>query len=314
MMKLTPKLKERFCKDMNIPIKLFEEPYFMSRMGLYDSAFDTKKKFEVFLEALSHFETEQDYFTAYNKLKDDVINYLNEKEAMQRFMNEDLNSDKFKLENINFPKNDIFKQTFNGKVLVSIDMKKANFTALRHYDSSIVGGKETYEDFIGMFTDFQYFKDSKYIRQVVFGNCNPKRQTAYEKRLMDRVLTCLLSFTEDKQIVFFSNDEIVVDISELSEVETKFYTTAVQMLLDRQAEQGVNLRQEVFELRHIPSTDGYIKKFLNKEGYEFKCMDALLMPFVLRAYASEEVQEEDLVFRYENRLAKLLDVPTVEVV
>lgn len=313
-MELTPKLKERFTKDMNIPIKLFEEPYFTSRMNLYDTAFDTKRKFDMFLETLSHFETEQDYFAAYNKLKDDVINYLRSQEAMERFMQEDLNSDTFKLKNTNFPKHDIFKRTFDGKFFVSIDMKKANFTALRHYDSSIVGGKNSYEEFIGMFTDFEYFKQSKYIRQVVFGNCNPKRQVAYQKRLMDEFLTCLLTFTVENQIVFFSNDEIVVDVSELSEVERKFYSTAVQMLIDKHAELGVHLRQELFELRHIPGTDGYIKKFLDKEGYEFKCLDALLMPFVLRAYAGEEVKEEDLVFRYENRLAKLLDVPTVEVV
>jgi hypothetical protein len=67
-------------------------------------------------------------------------------------------------------------------------------------------------------------------------------------------------------------------------------------------------------LRYIPNSDGYIRRFVNKEGYDFKCIDIILMPFILRAYAGEEVQEEDMVFRYEGRLAKLLEVPKIEVV
>jgi hypothetical protein len=39
-----------------------------------------------------------------------------------------------------------------------------------------------------------------------------------------------------------------------------------------------------------------------------------MMPFVLRAYNGEDVTEEDLVFEYEGRLAKLLSAPKIEVV
>jgi hypothetical protein len=49
-MKITSKLKECFCKDMGIPIKLFEEPYFESRLKLYDSAYGTLAKYGLFLE------------------------------------------------------------------------------------------------------------------------------------------------------------------------------------------------------------------------------------------------------------------------
>lgn len=319
-MKMTNKLKERFCKDMNIPIRIFEEPYFESRLKLYDKQFDTLSKYEMFKKLLDKFDNEQDYFTAYNELKDNIINFLAETEGMKRLKDEDMN--KFKIKNEGFPKNDIYKQTFDGRVFISIDMKKANFTALRHYDSGIVGNQENYEDFIGMFTDEDYFKCSKYIRQVVFGNQNPKRQVAYEKHLMDSLLTELLVFTDNpKDIVFFSNDEIVVDLTDRTEVKRGLYSLAVHMLLRLQASKGVNLRQEMFELRHIPNSDGYVRKFLTfdgevfkQDGYDFKCVDGLSMPFVLRAYAGEEVEEEDKVFIHEGKLAKLIEVPTIEVV
>jgi len=313
-MKITPKLNERFCKDMNIPIKLFEEPYFESRLKLYDAVFGTLAKYQLFTYTLSKFQSEQTYFEAYNKLKDDVISYLQSNEAMDAFASdEDFN--KYSIENTGFCSKDIFKQTFDGKYFLSVDMKKANFTALRKYDPAIVGGKATYEEFIGMFTGYEYFKSSKYIRQVVFGNLNPRRQVTFEKYLMDGVLTRLLEFVPKESVVFYSNDEIVLDLAYLeSEEERNMLSKKVQLVLDAKEKEGVNLRQEVFLLRYIPNSDGYIRRFVNKEGYDFKCIDAIMMPFVLRAYAGEQVMEEDMVFRYEGRLAKFIEVPALEVV
>ncbi len=214
-----------------------------------------------------------------------------------------------------FARRIIFKQTFDGKYFLSVDMKKANFTALKKYDPAIVGGKATYEEFIGMFTEHEYFKSSKYIRQVVFGNLNPRRQVTYEKYLMDGVLTQLLEFTQKESIVFYSNDEIVLDLSYLvSEEERNMLSEKVQFVLEVKDKEGISLRQEVFLLRYIPNSQGYIRRFVNKEGYDFKCIDAIMMPFVLRAYAGEQVMEEDMVFRYEGKLAKLIEVPEIEVV
>ena len=34
MKEISTKLKERFCTDCNIPIKIFKEPYFMDRLEL----------------------------------------------------------------------------------------------------------------------------------------------------------------------------------------------------------------------------------------------------------------------------------------
>lgn len=293
---------------------MFEEPYFKSRLKLYDSAFETLERYQLFLDTLNKFQSEQSYFEAYNKLKDDVISYLQSNEAMNRFaFTDDFN--KYAIKNTGYCSKDIFKQTFDGKYFLSIDMRKANFTALMHYDREIVGGKATYEEFMSMFTEHEYFKSSKYIRQVVFGNLNPKRQVTYEKYLMDGVLTRLLEFMPKDSVVFYSNDEIVFDLSHWDfEEERKEVSEKVQALLDDKEKEGISLRQEVFLLRYIPNSGGYIRRFVNKEGYDFKCIDIILLPFILRAYAGEEVQEEDLVFRYEGRLAKLLEAPKIEVV
>lgn len=317
---ITENLKQRFCKDTNLSIKVFEEPYFSSTVALFDKQFGAVEKYKQFVELVNFYGSEQAYFEAYNKLKDDVINYLNDNPIMTYFsQTEDMN--KFKCENQGFPTKDIFKETFDGKVFVSIDMRKGNFTALHHYNSETVGGKDTYEEFLGLFTDKEYFKSSKYIRQVVFGNVNPKRQVTYEKYLMDKVLTEALGakgFSSDS-VVFFSTDELIFEVEEKFRTEVVGVSDEFKKLVDSLVSwacgQSINVRSEIFELRKVPGTSGYVKKFLTGDkSHEFKCMDFLTLPFVLRAYNNEEPREEDFVFLYEGRKVKLLEEIKVEVV
>jgi hypothetical protein len=120
-----------------------------------------------------------------------------------------------------------------------------------------VAGQNTYEDFIGLFTDEDYFKSSKYIRQVVFGNQNPKRQVTYEKYLMDRVLTDILPHLKDRShVVSFSNDEIVMDLSSYEPDELNKTMDVVALVLKKFKEEGVELKQELFLLKKIPNTKG----------------------------------------------------------
>ena len=79
-MNVTLALKERFCKDLQLPIKIFQEPYFTERLKLYDKHFHCMDKYEEFLKMLEDFEDEQAYFMAYNSLKETVIQYLSTNE------------------------------------------------------------------------------------------------------------------------------------------------------------------------------------------------------------------------------------------
>ena len=70
---------------------------------------------------------------------------------------------------------DIYKPMFDGACFFSLDLKKANYHVLKFYHPNLVLNTHTYEDFIGQFTEFDYIRKSKYIRQVIFGNLNPKK-------------------------------------------------------------------------------------------------------------------------------------------
>lgn len=302
-MTMTEKLKERFCKDLNLSIKIFEEPFFSERLELYDKQYHCKNKYENFVKLVESCGGEQGYFELYNKVKDSAITYLNNNPYMQFFAREE-DFSKFQIKNKGFSKHDIYHADNNGKYFVSFDMIKGNFTALHHYDKRIVNNADTYEEFLGSFTNHSHLLYSKYIRQVIFGNVNPKRQVTYEQYLMDKVMDKLLKRFDNNKIVFFSTDEIVM---KLDDAEIYSVDKIAKEIVKECKLENINIRSEVFKLHKIEGIDGYIKEFLEKEkGIDIKGVNSINMPFVLRALNGEEITENDTVFLYEGQLAKLL--------
>lgn len=311
-MEVSTRAKERFCKDRNIPIRIFQEPYFTDRLTLYDKFYGTLKKWDIFLSELSKYNCEQDYFEEYNRVKDAAILDIKNTEAYHKFNEEDMN--KYAVTHKNLPNKDIFKPSNDGKCFISIDMRKANFSSLHHYNSDIFGGAEYWEEFIGRYTGNQYIINSKYIRQVILGNCNPKRHITYEKYLMDGALTYLTEvFISMDRVVFFSNDEIVVDVSDMDKNKQERIVFAI---CNGMKDMPVPLKTELFILHKIVRTDGYYKEIIDENGnteIEFKCLDNYALPFVLRKFLGEDVTENDKIFYHEGLLAKFIETPQIEV-
>lgn len=319
-MQITNKLRERFCKDCNIPIKIFQEPYFTDRMFLLDKYYDVVEKWQRFEKSLSRYANEQDYFEEYNRVKDVAIEAIKSSDAYERFNNEDMNRFAVSEKHRHLPGKDIYHSSNNGRVFVSVDMRKANFSALKSYEQEPnMFQADSWEDFISRFTDNEHIIHSKYIRQVIMGNCNPKRHITYEKHIMDELLTLLETapelhisdITRDvvrNNVVFFSNDEIVFDLTDKD--NPPVIALEIEHTVDLISESlGVPFKTEYFVLEKIHSTDGYIKNLSN--GIEFKCLDANMLPFVIRTLQNEPVTDYDKVFVSDGRLAQYIEVPEI---
>lgn len=322
---VSEKAKERFVKDCNLPIKIFKEPYFMDRLKLYDRYYGTMEKWEIFLKELEKYHCEQDYFEEYNRIKDAAISDIKASEGYIRFNEEDMNQ--YRVSHENLPNKDIFKAGNHEKSFISIDMKKANFSSLKYYDASIFSNAETWEEFIGKYTKNRHIINSKYIRQVILGNCNPKRHITYEKYLMDKVLSRVLElFMQSTQalaassgqstqalvaydkVVFFSNDEIIIDVSDMEETESRIMAEQIDNGI---RDLAVPLKVEWFTLYKIEGTGGYYKEifFEDKEPeIEFKCLDSYKLPFVIRRFLGEELTDSDKVFCFEGQLAQFIEI------
>ncbi len=264
------------------------------------------------MRELEKYKCEQDYLEEYNRVKDAAINDIKLSDGYNRFNEEDMG--KYSVKYKDLPSKDIYKPSNVGKLFISIDMRKANFSALKFYDKSIFSNADTWEEFIERYTENKHIVNSKYIRQVILGNCNPRRQVTYEKYLMDLVLEVLIDELgySASDIAFFSNDEIVIDMEKYKDCINK------QKILEMAVNVRFNIpfRIELFYLHKITGTDGYYKEIVRniiEREYEFKCLNNYTLPFVLRKFNREEITENDKVFYHEGLLSKFMEVPNMEV-
>lgn len=196
-------------------------------------------------------------------------------------------------------------------------MIQANFNALCYYDSNIFHNS-TWEEFVcNHATVSRHITNSKYIRQVILGNCNCKRQIDLEKYIMDNILG-LASYHVFgmNDVIFFSNDEIIIEVYENEDMEEKYSRIHefTKML-------SIPLKTELFALHKIQGANGYIKEchIINDNMYgikrtntlSIKGVDAYIYPFVVRKLLGQEIQEEDKVFFHNGLLCKYEEVPEI---
>lgn len=292
-------LKKRFCKDCNLPIAVFDNPYFLERLVTLDALTNCMCKFDIFCDELKQFENEQDYFEYYNKIKDSIIDFIKAKEAYNTFSN-----DNFSTESV-APKKNLYTEDNDNSIFISIDMKKANFSAMRHYSPEIFDGANSWEEFMAKFTDSQHIINSKYIRQVILGACNPKKQIRYEHFLMNILCEHIINMIPKISVFSLGEDEIIIRCRDDCELPL----SELKQIVNNHPCLGQFIRVEMFRLNKIIGTDGYIKTFLhdNNKHVEFKCLNAETYHQIVKYFFGKPITENDLVFYHDGKLAKFLE-------
>lgn len=321
-------LKKRFCKDENISINVFREPYFTDRLELF-GCLENYKKYIDMLTKRFHITTDnnpQDYLECYGKIKDDIIDYIKASATYNSLQNEDMQ--KF-AKKTNYPNTELYKEYNVGHKFISIDIRKANFTALVHYGKT--SGNEfyknyNYDEFIRQFTDIEHIINSKYIRQVVFGNCNPKRQINYEMHMTEALLDRLLKENLIKEDIIknLKNDEIILDADHLSNSMINDILKHTHKVAD------FPVAIEFFKLGKIIGSQAYIKDIYasikgpvdenenfdtiwENTGKELKCVNPDEAPFIYRTLLGDKITDNDMVFSHDNKLAKFLEIPSMSI-
>ena len=131
---------------------------------------------------------------------------------------------------------------------------------------------------------------------------------------MDIVLSGLLNRKcfDVEQVVFFSNDEIIINVSDLNYIEREEKVASIKENLKHFS---IPLKVEHFKLHKIEGSHGYYKEIFQDKGkaeIKFKCVDSLYMPFVIRKFLGQGVEENDKVFYHNGLLAKFIDVPEIK--
>lgn len=298
---ISKKVLERWSKDYKLPIKIFSEPYFSYFVDLFDSQHNVKQKLELLEYTLSCYETDDDFLNDYYKIRDNIIKHLNEKESYKTFINEDFS--KYNVNN-KYSSNNVFNNSNKDCILISIDLVKANFQVLKYFYPDIVDYKDTYKDFLKQFTDLEYMMQSKYLRQVIFGNINPKRQVKLQRYLIEQIIN-LYDEEFKSKIISVSNDEIVIKVENNSKFLSFDFTEEIKDKLN------IDVDVEIYLLKQIVSFDKkqefYVKEFINKDGYELMSVPANYYTQVFKYYNDMQINDNDLLFLHEGLIAKFLN-------
>lgn len=292
--------RRRFVKDFNLPINVVDSPYFEYYMDTYDW-FPKDEYFALCDEIREKYEGNHNlWLEDYSRIRDEIITEIENSEEYKKFNSMDMSEWALSDECKNLPDINIYNQSSVGKTFLSIDLKKANFQALRKVG---VIDANTYEDFIGKWTDSEYFKKSKYTRQVIFGKLNPKRTIAVEKKIMEQVKRWFEIYKfKGLKLVAFKADELIYEITETN---PKGWEEHLESELA-----NVDIRVEIFTVGRIEcknhndvTVDCYIRKCLTTGEETLKSASQIFYPQLYKIWKGDRITLMDQYFLAEGQLA-----------
>lgn len=315
--------RRRFVKDYNLPINIVDSPYFEYYMETYN--WFPKKEYE---ELISDIETRFNgnidlWLAEYAEIRDEIITTLENLDAYKEFNAANMNQWKLPEEVRSLPDMNIYNQSSVGKTFISIDLKKANFQALKFINPDIVLEADTYEDFIDKFVgyDSEYFRTSKYTRQVIFGKLNPKRTIVVEKFIMSKVWDVLRSdkvgfLNEyDAKLIAFKSDELIFEVGAFDPTvgSGPLFFYLKQAIKDKV---GVDVHIDLFKVGRIVCrnvndivVDCYVRTNLLTGEEKLKSASQIFYPQLYKFWKqgkNAEIIDNDLVFLAEGQPSKFL--------
>ena len=297
-------LKKRFAEDYGIPIAVFENPYFGQRMETLEILYKAAEKFDQFCDYLSKFKNEDDFFAEYDSIKRRMVEYIKEKKEYKDFCGERFNP----VGDYDCEPNWLYSDDNDSGTFISINMNKADFASMARYSRHMFAGSKTWEEFVATFTDSEYMKGAKNIRRDVFSACNRKQQKKYEKYLTSILFSHMRNFLPDGTLlVLADNDEIIITVANPN--MPCLHNLGISMNKLKEIVQsctsgiGNMYRVNLFDLHK--AGEGWIKSY-NCGVTELIGYDKNTVNQVVKHYFNMPISEDDLVFEYNDKLAKFL--------
>lgn len=296
-MKISESLVRKFIKDTSLPIPVFSNPYFDYFINLYEDYAGSKTKYNEFLNLIEKLG-EESFFETSRKITDSII-YDIKNNPFYIIFNE-TNLDKSDIDFINkmssfAQRKEFFKRDLANKDYISIDLKKANFQTLNEFDSEIFNS-DSYEEYFSKFTNEKYFINSKQIRQVIFGNLNCKKITAFQRKIIANIVSDLFDLGVDSNdLIVFLNDEIIIsnENNKYSDITSKYVNNS-----------NLKLHLENFKLTQIHSNYSFFSKDFNDGSFVLKAVPVSNFAEVYKFKTHQKINDFDLVFNFEGRISK----------
>lgn len=300
------KLRYRFIDDFGYQVTVVEDPYFEYQLSLNPGAEDDWEKLEKGIKE-EYDGNEEAFLEEFYATKRAMLQTLQTSEEWGAA--EVPNSPEVKANKHNF-----YTQEYadKGRIFMSIDLRKANVQAFAKIDPLLFGWPSNdievpysadylWKNFVRKHIPYEkktlwwYVCRSKHIRQVIFGNCDPKKQVAIERTMVWEQTKEVFKVYPDAKVLMFGTDEVILEMGKMPDR----YIPRVPR---------VDTRIEVFSLKSIPflTPSGNIIRVYEREGIDYKCIPRNYYAQIIKLLRGEEPGEMDLVFYSEKELSKFI--------
>lgn len=339
------KLKGRFNDDQKLQVSVLEEPYWSYLLGLYgktdlwesllrgiDQEYDGSA--EKFLE---------DFYGVRERMIQDIKEspqwpVFNQPQGRKVYLEEfahehfDLAGPFYNVDRGGIKKGDIYNEQSCGKMFLELDLSKANLQALSYFWPGFLtgrgittgyGAEELWDEWTGKYltgkpdTLAWYIRESKYLRQVVFGNLNADRQVKLERYLVWNAGLKVTQWLDKEGIGWeyaqLGSDELMLRVERAPDMER----LVAEVIAPLQTQplipsdpfsSGISVKAGLFTLYgyefRTPADHAvrvYKKRYLGEDRIEWKKIEKTYRPQIweiLHGIPSDP-EEKDLVFTYQ---------------
>lgn len=301
------KLRQRFVKDYNLPINIFDEKYFEYYRQLYP--FFPNDVWEKIVETIGekYNGNVEEWLNYCAQVRDNAIIGTMDTDEYKKFNTEDMSKWDIDPEIQKIGEHSIYNEKCDGKGFVSIDMKKANFQALKYAG---VINDSTYADFIYRHGGDEYIANSKYLRQVIFGKMNPGRTIKVEKYIMGEIYKMVRNVFDSHFYDLYSmnSDEIVFKQRTPYDFLTKDEGKKMEEEIKNRL--GIDVRVENIVVKCLKivnangnKVDAYVKKNMFTGEEVLKKASTTFYPQIYKLWKGQDINLLDRGFFFEDQIA-----------
>lgn len=310
MKEIEIELRKKFVEDFDLPIVIPITPYFENALDTLEKYTGAKTKWEKFIK-------EQDIRSPGKFLQDlwgsrnEIIDHIKNSEGYQALENDQEISNQFSVADI-YRSKEIYSGANVGGRFISVDLKTANFQALRFYDPAIVLDCSSWSEFVGEFSDSWALASGKRTRQSILGKLRPEKQVKIETYLMYSLDKLIHRKYPDLEVYSMKTDEIIYKVNS----EENYDELLGDILWLAKNELDVFVKVDVFTFEPLQlftamgnSIYGFIKKHEDGSEVSFHKIPKQYILQFIKYYEgrSSEINDLDLSFMYqEQEIAKFV--------
>ena len=258
-----------------------------------DTYFDCLKFFSLFNRALAqmHFHELKSEAT---RVREEVIAYIKANEEYSKFVGM-----KIEIPTGIMTKSKLYHQQHKNQWFVSIDVKSANYRVLRKFCPKLADTE--WKEFISKFTKTEFLIESKYFKEVIFGELGHGKIMKLPLLFVDEVRKMVESdsnLIDTMEKVFCSEDEIVYKVDENFDVMS--LEKSVESLLPG------HFRVEKYKLSQIGQLSYFVREFTFGKK-DFKNIPKKFIMQCLKYYEHQQITEIDRKFADEDGMIATYD-------